>query len=171
METTTTKTRKNICFAYFADGKFIGWYADSAGSIRENSPKIYGHSEEQISVITENFRYKLSKLSTPSVLADYVGLPGLGLLDNSLNADKTNLSQYNDIQLKITECPHYDGPNPNFDKEKYAEWLNAEKAMNGDNFRYSNCPKELENWIYADYNKVKEWASIEPTKFIGIITK
>ncbi len=171
MKTNTTTTRKNICFAYFADGKFIGWYADTAGSIRENSPKLYGNSEQQIATITENFRYKLSKLSTPSAIAIASGIAGLGLIDNSLNADKTNLSQYENIELRITECPHYDGPNPNYDKDKYMEWLDAEKAMAGDNFKYSNCPKELDNWIYADYAKIKEWASNEPTEFIGTITK
>ena len=63
------KNRKPICFAYFADGKFLGWYADSWGSIRKDSPKIYGYSEDQVETITKNFRHKMSKLSrSPTTL-------------------------------------------------------------------------------------------------------
>ena len=35
--------------------------------------------------------------------------------------------------------------------------------------RSSPRPK-CDNWIYADYSKVKEWAKNEPTEFIGTIT-
>jgi hypothetical protein len=162
METKTTK-RQSVCFAYFADGKFLGWYADSFGSIR-NSPKIYGNTENQKEIILKNFRHKLAELNKESTIGKHDSR--LSVIDRSLNADKTDLMQYNDIELRVVECPEYDGPNPNYDAVKYKAWLEKERAEKLDKFKYANCPPELNNWLYADYSKVKEWASKEPTQFL-----
>ena len=162
--------RECICFAYFADGKFIGWYADSFGSIRKNSPKIYDNSESQISIIEKNFRYKISSINEKRNLAAIS--PNLSIIDNSLNNDSANLAQYKNIELRIVPCPIYDGPNPEFDSAAYESWYENELREKGPNFKYSDCPKEskYQNWIYCDYTLVKEWASNEPTEFLKTIT-
>ena len=36
--------RKTVCFEYFADGNFLGWYSDSFGTITKNQPKLYGYT-------------------------------------------------------------------------------------------------------------------------------
>ncbi len=183
---TTTKTAKSICFAYFADGKFIGWYADSFGSIRKDSPKLYSNTELQIQTITNNFRLKLDKIGKTSNLGSLVN--GLDILDNSINQDKSTLSQYKEIKLRIVECSEYDGMNPDFDKSKYEEEIAEHKQLMTDagifdihapskertdavnSFHEKHPRPKCDNWIYADYSKVKEWAKNEPTEFIGKIT-
>lgn len=159
--------KKSICFAYFGDGKFLGWYGDTLGSIRENSPKVYIYSSEQINTISHNFNSKISELNEKSKLAKSDS--GLSLIDNGLNYDKEILLQYKNIELKIVECPEYDGPNPDFDEKKFREWVEKEQKEKGNDFKFANCPPEINNWIYCDYKKVKEWASKEPTEFIGEI--
>lgn len=185
METTTTTKRKSVCFAYFADGKFIGWYADSWGSIREDEPKVYGYTPEQVEIITKNFRYKLSTLAEESKLGEKV--LGLNLIDNSVNADRKELSQYSEVELRAVECPYYDGPNPDFDEaayevqvEKQKEQMKAEgifdipgpslERMDAVTEFHKRFPSpECNNWIYVDYKKVKEWAKNEPTEFLETI--
>ena len=132
-------TRKSVCYAYYGDGKFLGWYADSFGSVRPNSPKVYGDTEKQREVITKNFRNKLSKLNEKSEL-DLRNPLGSTLLNNGLNKDKDELSKFLNVELRVVECPEYDGPG-----DKRGEW------------------------IYADYAKVKEWASTEPTEFLDVV--
>lgn len=51
-----------ICFAYFTDDQFIGWYGDSMGSVVKNSPKIYPDTEKQKEVIRTNFTSKIKKI-------------------------------------------------------------------------------------------------------------
>ena len=100
---------KKICYAYYGDGKFLGWYADSFGSIRPNSPKIYSNSEIQNQIITKNFRYKIDKIKEKSDMAGRnARLIGLKVLDDSLNKDSSNLSQYKQIELRSVECPYED---------------------------------------------------------------
>lgn len=159
--------RKSICFAYFADGQFIGWYVDSLGTIRKTGPKIYGYTPEQVETIRTNFNYKIKKLKEASNLATVTNNPGLALLDNSLNNDKENLSQYQEIELRIVECPFYDGPNPDFNIEKDKEWWdNRDNRPEED--RYKSDPTN-KNWIYADYKEVNKWAIIPPTEFLEVI--
>jgi hypothetical protein len=152
---------KCICFAYFGDGKFLGWYADSFGSIRKDSPKIYGDSKEQIETIIKNFNYKLSKIKEQSKIDLHNSL-GSALLNNSLNSDSNELFKYKEIELRIVECPIYDGPNPDFDREAHKKWLYESDRQNGDKYH-------IPSWIYANYTKVKEWALNEPTEFLSII--
>jgi len=156
--------RKSICFAYFGDGKFLGWYADSFGSIRESSPKIYGNSKEQIETITKNFNYKLSKIDGEYTLSKRH--PAFGLIDNSLEGDSKILYPCKRVELKIVECPIYDGPNPDFDKEAYKKAVDEWRPTD-----HSSPRPRCNNWIYADYDKVKEWAKNEPTEFIGEILR
>jgi hypothetical protein len=186
---TNNMKRNSICFAYFGDGKFLGWYADTSGSIRPASPKVYIDTPEQRKIIETNFRNKLSKLNVKSDIAEKTGQPGLSLLDNSLNADKANLSQYSVVELRIVECPEYDGPNPDFDREAHeklvderrerlkvylatfgVDWESGPSARRFklvDEFNEKDPSPRANNWIYCDYKKVKEWASNEPTEFLA----
>lgn len=182
--------RKSVCFAYFGDGTFLGWYADTAGSVRPNSPKVYGYTDDQLAVLERNFHSKLSRLNEKSELAEKTGQPGLKLLDDSLNADKENLSRYKAVELRAVECPFYDGPNPNFDEvahkklvdEWSAKWKKREEELKlpeGVSLERFNAVKEFEkenpfpranNWVYCDYSKVSEWAKNEPTQFLKTFT-
>ena len=155
---TNAIEQKTICFAYYGDGKFLGWYADTLGSLRPNSPKLYGNSQRQIDVITKNFKGKIAKLKTDYQLSNPNEL--FQSVNDSLNSDNLLLSQYGKIELRVVECPYYDGENPNFDIQDYREWLKT--AIKGDNYH-------TDSWIYADYTKVKEWASTEPTDFLFTI--
>ena len=96
---------KSVCFAYFGDGKFLGWYADSFGSVRKNQPKVYTNSEKQIEIITKNFRYKISELKHDSNLGDRN--PALSIIDNSLKGDSKLLYPKKHVELRIVECPKY----------------------------------------------------------------
>lgn len=179
------KKRQTVCFAYYGDGKFIGWYADSFGSIRDNSPKLYGYSESQVNIIATNLKYKLSKLKQESDFAKSDSR--LKILDNSLDEDKRNLSQYKVVELRIVECPIYDGPNPDFDAEAYQLLVDARhEAMTKAGIfdipapsiarieaikefdKTYNMP-ERNSWIYADYKAVQEWALTEPKEFLGTL--
>ena len=162
------KSNKTIGFAYFGDGVFIGWYSDSFGTITSNRPKLYNYSTNQIATVKGNFIYGLSQIkknddSSEKKEADNV-------VDAILHINRKDLSQYKNVELRIVECPYYDGVNPNYDEEKYKEWKEDYKAKNNGNIRYSDCPKELESWIYADKTKVREWAEKEPTEFIEVVT-
>ncbi len=186
MTTQTQKALKSICFAYFADGKFIGWYADTFGSIRE-CPKVYPDTIEQIDIITKNFRYKLSQISNTSELSKIPTCEMLEPLDAKINKDSADLSQYKEVELRIVECPEYEGVNPNFNMSKYNEerLLHKQLMANEGIFNIPSPSKERteavqtfiekyprpkgDSWIHADYHKVAKWAEKEPTEFIATI--
>jgi len=153
--------RKAVCCAYFGDGKFLGWYADSFGSIRSKGPKIYGYSPAQMETITSNFRSKLKKLDKKSDLGNVI--VGLSIVDDSLDADSKILSVYQNVELRVVECPVYDGPNADFDEKRHENWNAYKRATT---YEPGNC-----NWVYADYEQVNEWAANEPTEFLEVITK
>lgn len=179
--------KKTICFAYFGDGKFIGWYSDTFGTVTKNSPKLYGYSSERLETIKNNLNYSLSKLKAKSELAQKTGLAGLAILDAGINSNREDLSQYTNVELRVVECPHYDGPNPDFDKVAYNKLVDERKekmAKEGiydivapskartdaiDEFNTRNPWPKCDNWIYADYSLVKKWALNEPTEFLGVL--
>ena len=180
-------TRKSVCYAYYGDGKFLGWYADSFGSVRPTSPKVYGDSDEQKAIITKNFRYKLSKLDKKSDW-DLHNPVGSALLNTGLDKDSELLSKYSEVELRVVECPHYDGPNPDFDKTeakriRAIRWdafvkagiddipAGRERSKRVKEFdeSYDGPTYDVPNWIYVDYSKVKEWASKEPTTFLDVV--
>lgn len=150
--------RKTICFARFTNGKFIGWYSDTFGSITPNSPKLYGYTESQVKTITSNFNYMLNKFPTTE-----------------------------EEELRIVECPEYDGENPEFDEAAHEALAAAYKQKMTDAgifdipapsvarieaikaFEGRNPRPVANNWIYADYSKVKEWAKNEPIEFLETI--
>jgi len=142
---------KNICFAYYGDNTFLGWYSDTFGTLDKNVPKIYSNSEKQISIIRSNFNYKMDILK---------GKIEEHLFKNLIKSSNHILSKYDNIELRIVKCPIYDGPNPNFNKEDYIKWLDTKKEEE----KY-NIP----TWIYANIEEVKEWAKNEPIRFIDVI--
>lgn len=179
--------KRSICYAYFIDGKFVGWYADSFGSVRPQSPKLYSDMEKQNPVILSSLRHKLNKINTSSFdqakekvtnVFQAIGLAGY---------DSEELLRGREVILKIVESPIYDGPNPDFDEEAYialneerrkemkAEGIfdipapSKERVAAIEEFDTRHARPKADNWIYADYSKVKEWAATEPTVFLGEI--
>lgn len=181
------ENKKAICFAYFCDGKFIGWYSDTFGTVTENRPKIYRYSIEMLETIKNNLNYSLSKIKAKSELAQKTGVAGLAILDAGINSNREDLSQYTHIELRVVECPYYDGPNPDFDKVAYNKLLDERKQKMTeegifdivapskartdaiDEFNQRNPTPKCDNWIYSDYGLVKEWALNEPTEFLGVL--
>lgn len=201
-----TEKRSCICFAYFVDNQFVGWYADTFGSVRRNSPKVYPNTEKQIAVITKNFQHKI-KTVNEKTSKDVLAEVGSNLLSAKSERETTNarilatvgLMKHDSedilagkqVELRIVECPIYDGPNPDFNKEEYTakseEYrvrLVAYLKENGvdwedgpsqrrfilvNKFQEENKRPECNNWIYANYEEVKEWANNEPAVFIGKI--
>lgn len=168
----------SICFAYYADGKFIGWYGDTSGTV-SSTPKLYQNTPKQIDVVQKNVKRKLDVINSTSFneQKDLVsGLESLSLLRFS----SEDLLRGKNIELKIVKCPFYDGPNPDFNEEEYDNKVAAERQrmVNAGIFDipapsiersraidewYKENPRiKCDNWIYADYNKVREWAKEEP---------
>ena len=174
-----------VCFAYYADGKFIGWYGGTFGGL-SNCPKLYTFTDSQCATIKGNLTHKLNKVNSSSFNEEKEEKKGLAALSLAV-FDGEELLRGKEVELRVVECPEYDGENPNFDELAYTKALDARKelmksegifdipAPSMDRF---NAIKEFDkrhpkpkcdNWIYADYNKVKEWAKNEPTEFLHII--
>lgn len=179
---------KSICFAYYANGKFIGWYGDRFGSICK-TPKLYSNFEKAREVIVKNFSYKMKKINETSFeeekdkTTNIVSAIGLAIF----SGEEQLKLKGKEIELRIVECPIYDGPNPIFDEVEYEksrhEYTNRMKAEGIFNipatsiertkaikeFEQKNPRPECNDWIYADFHEVKKWAANEPTEFIEII--
>lgn len=179
--------RKTVCFAYFGDGRFLGWYADSLGSIRKDSPKLYGYTPEQVETIRKNFQHKLKTGNENA--AKFVGNfnpAGEALMRPGLEGDMKILSQCKEVELRVVECPIYDGPNPAFDREKYkqerAAWdaafekseaylmeIGPNKRQAIEEYKKANPEPVCDNWVYANYAEVQKWAQAEPTEFLEVV--
>lgn len=190
--------KQSICFAYYADGKWIGWYADSSGSVRD-WPKVYGFTEPQMDIVKENFRHKIKEINIESYKQNHEKFmekqknnelgPGEAIHQVAKLAlhDSEKLLTGKDVELRIVECPIYDGPNPDFDKEAYTkdmlEYVNkmkeegifnipapsAARRAAIEEFGSRNPRPKCNNWIYAKFEEIKEWAKTEPVHFIGVI--
>lgn len=177
--------KKSICFAWYANNKFIGWWGGTFGTVSK-SPKLYTNTEEQLKVIQSNLTHKLSKINTSSFDIEKTKVKGLGALGLA-SFDGEELLRGKEVELKIVECPEYDGKDPDWDEEAYdklkdeydeafqeaSKHLGDFPSLTRTKFvteYYKEHPRpECKNWIYADYNKVKEWAKNEPIEFIGVI--
>lgn len=98
--------KKAVAFAYFSGKYFIGWYADTFGSVRD-WPKIYRNSDSQLEVIERNFNNKLDKIETSSfdeAKKTTFGLAAIGLAIY----DSENKLRGKDIELRVVEVPFYD---------------------------------------------------------------
>lgn len=177
---------RTIAFAYYANNEFIGWYGGTFGPVA-SVPKLYNASEHQIDVVTRNFRNKIKKINEKTLddyLEEHKNLPTAigGLVFTSEDELRGK-----DVELRIVKCPIYDGPNPDFDEEEYERLSKEHKELMREegifdipapSHRRSEAvsafykkvpPPVRNNWIHADYAKVREWASEEPKEFIGII--
>lgn len=186
---TQTKRSKTICFAYFGDGQFLGWYADTFGSIRPESPKLYGDSLEMVEQITASFRRRVAEMKAPKEEGQEEGPKHMvaALIANSTDNDKDELRKYQSVELRIVECPYYDGPNPDFDKaahelalEEYRKGMekagifeipgpSIERSAAVNEYHRKYPRPKADNWIYCDYTLVKAWAATPPTEFLAII--
>jgi hypothetical protein len=177
---------KSICFAYYVDGKFVGWYADSFGSCR-NYPKLYSNTEKQIHVVYSNFMRKMAAINTSTFAVEKSKVDGLAAVGLAIY-DSEELLRGKKVELRVVECPEYDGPNPNFNRSLYEkackEMLqkmkesgvlsipgpSKERSEAVQEFYKENPYPKAEHWIYADYNRVAAWAKNEPKDFIKILT-
>jgi len=56
--------KQAIVFAYWVNNEFMGFRADTFGTISKEHPKIYGYSENQVKIITDNVKSELSRAGT-----------------------------------------------------------------------------------------------------------
>lgn len=182
------KKRNPICFAYFADGKFIGWYGGTFGPV-STCPKIYSDSDEQLAVITKNFNNKIKSINETTAKDFLEKNDNIGGAISALKFSSEDLLRGKEVELRIVKCPYYDGPNPEFDEVEFKRLNEARRAcMTAEGIMDIPAPsverskavklfKEthtefeyaVNHWIYADYEKVKVWASEEPTEFLKTI--
>ena len=108
------------------------------------------------------FLYKIQKLKEKSNIPIETNPIGLTILNDSLDNDKEILKKSKNIELRVVLCPFYDGPNINYNKEVYRNWVKQHDIKD-------KVPQEIDFWVYADYSKVKEWASKEPIEFLFTI--
>lgn len=172
---------KTVCFAYFVDGRFAGWYSDTFGSVTLQSPKVYGYSEKQVEVIFNNFTRKMNKIKETSFAEQSEKVKGLQAL-SLLIFEGEEVFKGKNVELRMVECPIYEGPNPDFNEEEYNLLVKErEDKMRADGVFDIPAPSversaavarypriQSNRWIYADYDKVKEWASQEPMEFLNI---
>lgn len=184
------KKRECICFAYFVDDLFIGWYGDSFGTVSKY-PKIYGNSDAQVSTIKTNFNYKMTRINETSFSKELAKIPD----DGKEHIEVLRLIIFQDekalkgrkVELKMVACPLYDGPNPGFDREAWKKIIESQtelkkelgihnlpagsmqrmKALQA--FEKENPEPKYNGWIYATAEEVKLWAEVEPTEFLKII--
>jgi len=177
---------KSICLAYFADNKFLGWYGDSFGSISK-IPKLYSDFDKIKDIVSKSLSQKIKKIKESSFdqeknsVTNIVSALGLAIFSHE------EILRGKEVELRVVQCPIYDGPNPDFDEEKYEKELSDYKQKMKDagifdipapslerlnairNFEAENPRPICNNWIYADFSQIKEWAANEPTEFVEII--
>lgn len=100
---SNTKTQL-VAFAYFADNKFIGWYADSFGSVRD-TPKIYGNTPHQIEVISKNFKNKISKIQKTSFEVEKEKVYGIASIGLAI-FDSEKLLRGKSVELRVVNVPY-----------------------------------------------------------------
>ena len=57
--------KKSVCFAYYADGKWIGWHGGTFGGV-SNSPKVYSSFEGMRETIQKNLTHKINRINSTS---------------------------------------------------------------------------------------------------------
>jgi len=186
--------KNNIAFAYFANNIFIGWYADSFGSIGK-TPKLYGNTERQVDTIIKNFRHKLKAIKKSTFEVELDRAKSVGQCLATAIYDSEQMLRDADVELRIVQTPFYDGPDPRFSKKidkkfrkyeikLYHAWCKEKRLDPGippktflgiglvDNYKVFNKiypSRGSKNWIYMEYAQVKVWAVKEPTEFLRII--
>lgn len=181
--------KNSVCFAYYVDDVFVGWYGDTFGSVTK-SPKLYNNNSDTVNIITNTFRKKLNLINS-TTFEEYKNETKNPFSILFFNDDE--LLRNKKVELKCVQSPFYDGINPDFDRElynqKYKEYndkfnlsevstlptnttdeivkrMEAIKEWEKQNPR----PSDTDHWLYVDYNLVKDWALNEPTEFLFTIT-
>jgi hypothetical protein len=98
-------SNSKVIFAIFGDNQFIAWtYGMFTQLVR--FPKIYGNSENQIDIVTNNAKSKIRKLKEKSTYA--LINPGLGVIDEGQNREKNILENYTTFELGVYYCEEAD---------------------------------------------------------------
>ena len=187
---------KSVAFAYFSNDEFLGWYAGTFGGCSKTGPKLYNDSESQKQVITKNFQSKLKDINETSfdeAKEKTVGLDAIFLFrfDSEVELRGRN------VELRVVETPFYDGPNPDFSELVERQSRNQYEALyhlwcdengleagiepgnirgigllpNYKRFQKAHPQAKGNSWVYADYEKVREWAKETPTEFKETLTE
>ena len=151
-----TTMNKSYGFAYYADGKWLGWYGGTFGTVSK-TPKLYNDLDRVRPVLEKNLAHKLTKIKESTFEEARQTVKGLAALSLAYY-DGEELLRGKEVELRAVECPHYDGPNPDFDRQKWE-----------DDYRNGRTAEKPNNWVYADYAKVTEWAAQEPQEFVATL--
>lgn len=124
-----------IAFAYYKDGKLIGYRADTAGTISKTSPKIYHYSKKQVETVLENIEYnvKNSKGIGDALLEVYGENPVATLLAKKELEVHELLQDKRAFKIRVVEAP---------EKEK--------------EFNVETAQWEVNHWSYP-HAEVKIW--------------
>jgi len=186
---------KTICFAYYGDGEFIGWRTDTSGGIGK-IPKLYSGSFETKENIFESFLKKMkiiNEISYEKALDEINKLQAIGksneqVIIKSLRllayTGHETLSKYKKVELRLIECPIYDGPNEDFDRDLYENFINAHRKIYDEFLSKKGLKDDVHSknrfretygrfrpkwWIYADFNKLEKWASKAPENYLQTV--
>lgn len=163
LEEALKKVPTNICFAYYADDEFIGWYGGTFGGV-SNVPKLYPNIPAQIDIVSKNFKHKIATINKTSFQNEKDKAETLGQTLSLLNFCSENVLRGKNIELRVVVSPFHDCENPLYDREAYRAFHKKDVIV-----EYKDLPIHLQIWVYADYSKVKEWAANTPTEFIQVI--
>lgn len=98
-------SNKNVIFAMFGDNQFIAWTYGLFTQLVK-FPKVYGNSEYQIGIVTDNAKSKIRRLKEKSAFA--LIKPGLALIDEGQNREKNILEDYTTFELGVYYCEEAD---------------------------------------------------------------
>jgi hypothetical protein len=99
-----------MAFGYYTlDGKLVGWYADTFGSIRDN-PKIYGYSDRQMEVVLGNTKSKVKRIreevANPAVeVISSMNAVGGAMLKIGVDANEKILKDLGKFEMKVFKAP------------------------------------------------------------------
>lgn len=98
-------SNSKVIFAMFGDNQFIAWTYGMFTQLVK-FPKVYGNSEYQIDIVTNNAKSKIRKLKEKSTFA--LINPGLVLIDERQNKEKNILEDYTTFELGVYYCEEAD---------------------------------------------------------------
>jgi hypothetical protein len=132
---------KTHCFAYYVNGEWVGWYGDTWGTVSK-TPKLYSNLNAVLPTVEKNFKNKLNKVNSTSYREEKEKVFDFASALSLLVFRSEELLRGKQVELRVVECPYYEGPDPTNDRK----------------------------WVTADWDLVKKWAETKPNKFVGVIT-
>jgi hypothetical protein len=130
---------------------------------------------------------KMAAINTSTFAVEKTKVDGLAAVGLAIY-DSEELLRGKKVELRVVECPEYDGPNPDFNEEEYKQLRrihlqemkdagifnipapSVERSKAIDEFEILHPMPKANNWIYPDPEKVKSWAANEPKEFVKILT-